>query len=73
MKLIKFLPLLSLMLFPLASSSTPEIPQQVLPTMEDVSCKDQAMCGRCGDGACVRQCGETATSCPADCGGVVAL
>jgi hypothetical protein len=27
-----------------------------------------ARCGRCGDGQCVRQCGETATSCPADCG-----
>jgi hypothetical protein len=26
-------------------------------------------CGRCGDGQCVKSCGETATSCPADCGG----
>lgn len=25
-------------------------------------------CGRCGDGQCVRQCGETPTSCPKDCG-----
>lgn len=25
-------------------------------------------CGKCGDGRCVPQCGETATSCPADCG-----
>lgn len=29
-----------------------------------------ARCGRCGDGQCVKSCGETATSCPADCGGV---
>lgn len=27
-----------------------------------------ARCGKCGDGRCVPQCGETATSCPADCG-----
>jgi hypothetical protein len=28
-----------------------------------------ASCGRCGDGSCVPQCGETALSCPKDCGG----
>ena len=28
-----------------------------------------ARCGKCGDGTCVPQCGETSTSCPADCGG----
>lgn len=27
-----------------------------------------AVCGRCGDGQCVRSCGETAQSCPRDCG-----
>ena len=27
-----------------------------------------ARCGKCGDGRCVPQCGETAQSCPADCG-----
>lgn len=27
-----------------------------------------SMCGRCGDGYCAKQCGETATSCPRDCG-----
>jgi hypothetical protein len=26
-------------------------------------------CGKCGDRVCVPQCGETATSCPKDCGG----
>ncbi len=26
-------------------------------------------CGRCGDGQCVKSCGETALSCPVDCGG----
>jgi hypothetical protein len=29
------------------------------------------LCGRCGDGYCAAQCGETATSCPKDCGGSV--
>lgn len=29
-----------------------------------------AACGRCGDGACVKSCGENAKTCPADCGGV---
>lgn len=28
-----------------------------------------ARCGRCGDGQCVKSCGETALSCPVDCGG----
>ena len=28
-----------------------------------------AMCGKCGDGYCNPRCGETATSCPKDCGG----
>lgn len=27
-----------------------------------------AICGKCGDGHCVRQCGENPISCPADCG-----
>ena len=27
-----------------------------------------AACGKCGDGYCAKQCGETAKSCPADCG-----
>ncbi len=70
MKLLKFLPLLAVMMLPLASSSTQETPQSALPAAEEVSCQDQTFCGKCGDGACVRQCGETATSCPADCGGV---
>lgn len=69
MKLLKFLPLLSLMLFPLASSSTQELPQPVLPGTE-ISCQDQAMCGRCGDGFCSKTCGENSTNCPADCGSV---
>lgn len=29
-----------------------------------------ASCGRCGDGQCVKSCGETAQSCPKDCGGI---
>jgi hypothetical protein len=70
MKMLRMLPLLSVALFPFAPASVEEMPQLVLPDTEMISCQDQAMCGKCGDGACVRQCGETATSCPADCGGV---
>ena len=29
-----------------------------------------AACARCGDGQCQKSCGENATSCPRDCGGV---
>ena len=29
-----------------------------------------AACGKCGDGYCAKQCGETAQSCPKDCGTV---
>jgi hypothetical protein len=29
-----------------------------------------ARCGRCGDGSCVKSCGETPESCPIDCGGI---
>jgi len=31
----------------------------------------RAACGKCGDGQCVKQCGETAQTCPKDCGGIV--
>lgn len=27
-----------------------------------------AACGKCGDGACNKRCGETAANCPKDCG-----
>lgn len=27
-----------------------------------------ARCGKCGDGQCVRSCGETPETCPVDCG-----
>ena len=29
-----------------------------------------AVCARCGDGQCQKSCGENATTCPRDCGGV---
>ncbi|HEX8282839.1 MAG TPA: hypothetical protein VF588_05770 [Pyrinomonadaceae bacterium] len=32
------------------------------------SCFSAGACGRCGDGQCVKSCGETALSCPRDCG-----
>lgn len=32
-----------------------------------------ALCGKCGDGYCAKQCGETAQSCPKDCGVVESI
>lgn len=32
------------------------------------SATQTAACGKCGDGYCAKQCGETARSCPKDCG-----
>jgi hypothetical protein len=29
-----------------------------------------AFCAKCGDGQCQKSCGENATTCPRDCGGV---
>ncbi|MEO7672571.1 MAG: hypothetical protein ABIU09_00660 [Pyrinomonadaceae bacterium] len=34
------------------------------------ACEIAGGCGKCGDGYCAKQCGETATTCPRDCGGV---
>jgi hypothetical protein len=63
MKAIKLLCLLSVAVFPLAPASVEmSSPAEFAPTTE------VNMCGRCGDGQCVKSCGETATSCPADCG-----
>jgi hypothetical protein len=35
----------------------------------DDAANAEPMCGKCGDGYCNPRCGETATSCPKDCGG----
>jgi hypothetical protein len=35
--------------------------------------RDAAFCGRCGDGFCNPRCGETATSCPLDCGATTSI
>lgn len=39
----------------------------VTTTMSDEQ-GEQSMCGKCGDHFCNPSCGETPTSCPADCG-----
>lgn len=36
--------------------------------VEQAKAPAPARCGKCGDGQCVPQCGETAQSCPRDCG-----
>lgn len=38
------------------------------PSKGRVCATQTAACGKCGDGYCAKQCGETAQSCPADCG-----
>lgn len=35
----------------------------------DAACEIAGSCGRCGDGQCVKSCGENAKTCPQDCGG----
>jgi hypothetical protein len=67
MKLLKTLSVVSLALFSMAPASFVER-QSLLTNPEASACQEQAMCGRCGDGYCAKQCGETAVSCPADCG-----
>lgn len=37
------------------------------PAAGDRACETSA-CGRCGDGYCNKRCGETAQTCPKDCG-----
>ncbi len=39
-------------------------------TVESSAPAQELLCGRCGDGFCAATCGETATSCPKDCGTV---
>ena len=42
--------------------------------LQDKACATAtAACGKCGDGYCAKQCGETAQSCPQDCGAVERL
>ena len=38
------------------------------PTFDNACATKVAACGRCGDGQCVKSCGETPTTCPKDCG-----
>ena len=66
MKVLKSLGLLSLALFPLTSTSV-EVSQ---PALAETLCSSESAesCGRCGDGYCAPGCGETAASCPKDCG-----
>lgn len=37
------------------------------------SVDDSRACGKCGDGYCNPRCGESATNCPADCGGTTSV
>lgn len=37
-------------------------------TTQTAGAQTAAACGRCGDGFCAAQCGETAGNCPKDCG-----
>lgn len=50
--------------------ATSLIAETAAPADAKTEVANAARCGRCGDGACVKSCGETALSCPVDCGGV---
>lgn len=74
MKVVKLLCLLSVAVFPLAPASVEPVSQPlVAEPVECVPVNDVNMCGRCGDGSCVKSCGENKDTCPIDCGGGVAL
>jgi uncharacterized low-complexity protein len=40
----------------------------ISPQTQNVCPVEKAACGKCGDGYCNKRCGETAASCPRDCG-----
>lgn len=63
------LSLLSLCCLLLISGATSVIAETAAQTDSKTSVS-AARCGKCGDGSCVKSCGETAQSCPIDCGGV---
>ncbi len=50
-----------------ASEAAPEAAVEAVQGTENAEAV--ALCGRCGDGVCVPQCGENAISCPKDCAG----
>jgi hypothetical protein len=68
MKLLKVLSVMSLALFPLAPVSVEALSQPALAESQATPCPEQELCGKCGDGYCAAQCGETERSCPKDCG-----
>jgi hypothetical protein len=47
------------------SADAPAAPMCVSAEADETA---DAMCGKCGDGYCNPRCGETAASCPKDCG-----
>ncbi len=71
-KLLPSLPLAllaALAVLPFTTGTLAEpAPQQVEAQLVLTSEGSQNLCGRCGDGYCAKTCGETATSCPRDCG-----
>jgi hypothetical protein len=69
MKVLKSLCVLSLALFPLAPAGIEGLRQAAQSEALCASGFEQNLCGRCGDGFCSKSCGETAKTCPQDCGG----
>ena len=59
--------LAALAVLPFTTGTLPEARQADEQSVID-SVDSQGACSRCGDGYCAKQCGETATSCPRDCG-----
>ena len=50
-------------------STRAAIPDDAAVSMSSEALGGAPACGKCGDGYCNPRCGETATSCPRDCGG----
>jgi uncharacterized low-complexity protein len=61
LQIVLFAILLALGGFVPSSMAIPPQTQNVCPV-------EKAACGKCGDGYCNKRCGETAASCPRDCG-----
>ena len=67
--LILFVPLAIAVQPESEAAAKPAAPAVTAPEAPAAPAAATVRCGRCGDGQCVKSCGETALSCPADCGG----
>ena len=48
--------------------AAPAVVAKQQPASDKACATEVAACGKCGDGQCVKSCGETPATCPKDCG-----